>query len=152
MEPVVAVATPMNPSIEYFEQDPSDNRLMTIVLGEEDFLFGDFRKEPYTSTPRGPKPRSPMLVKEVRRRMETMKLPLGKRVPPACMNKKQLVTWLKSNPVLKPEEKPYFRENLAALLDSLGFSQEARAERAGGGQLQDDDDSFQRALDQIFGG
>eukprot|EP00540_Astrosyne_radiata_P010763 CAMPEP_0116852098 /NCGR_PEP_ID=MMETSP0418-20121206/17104_1 /TAXON_ID=1158023 /ORGANISM="Astrosyne radiata, Strain 13vi08-1A" /LENGTH=433 /DNA_ID=CAMNT_0004484223 /DNA_START=210 /DNA_END=1511 /DNA_ORIENTATION=+ len=100
-------------SVKYYKDDPSDIRLLLILLGQENDDFAaikDVIKQAHIRTKNIVK----HLRMEVKRR--TKELPKGQRVSPSNMNKEQLDMWLSENPVqLAKNELSYFRSELQKL-------------------------------------
>jgi len=91
------------PSIQNYEERPSDARLLLILLGESEQDFPEL----LAATKRIGRLRLSELKLEARRRCQI--LPKRKRVPSSQMGKAQLLRWLEENPTLRNEEKPYFQ-------------------------------------------
>jgi len=107
------------PSVRHYSEEPANLRLLIILLGEsrDEFPRHDGCQKMMSSLLREPTT-IPMLRAEVKRRIEVMKVPLGKRVPPSHLSRVQLEDWLSKNPVLLEEEKPYFKRIFATFVQS----------------------------------
>jgi len=119
-----AIPPSEGPTVKYYEEAPSESRLLLSLRGEDDSEF------PGLSSALGDK-RSPRITVQMLREIAKVrsnhfaknKATRGKKIGPANMGKNQLQRWLDNNPIVLDVEKPYLRQELRKLTDQWGITE-----------------------------
>jgi len=122
-----AIPPSEGPTVKYYEEAPSESRLLLSLRGEDDSEF------PGLSSALGDKRSQKILTKELLRevakvRCKYFKSPehdsgtKGRAIVPSQMSVKQLEKWLYENPIVLDEEKPYLRKELRILTNEWGIT------------------------------